>query len=83
MSRDLTSPFTPGGELRCAACEMRVGSVTEPGCLVAIDMADDGETMSPACCPDMLEDAGKFCPVCGAPGEGCRACLLELRCDAA
>jgi hypothetical protein len=84
----LTATFTPGTELRCAVCEFRLGDLTCPSCLIAIEMADDGERMSPACCP-MLDDVGKFggvnykdpCPICGATGGGCPTCLAELRCD--
>jgi hypothetical protein len=62
------SDFTPGGELRCKGCEMACGTLSEPACLVAIDLADDCERMTPAACP-----------VCGAPGGGCEVCREELR----
>lgn len=75
----LTATFTPGSELRCAACEFRLGDLTSPSCLIAIEMADDGERMTSACCPEMHEGACGLCPVCGTPGGGCASCLIGLR----
>jgi hypothetical protein len=67
------SPFEPGNELQCDRCEMQL----EAGrCVLALELADDGEVMGPSCCPE-----GHSCPVCGGPLP-CRSCLAELRCDA-
>jgi hypothetical protein len=66
--------FTPGAELQCAGCEMHTGSTLEPDCLIAVDMRDAGEHMTPAACP------GTRCQVCGGLLP-CDACLTELRGD--
>lgn len=84
------TPFTafePGSELECSVCQFRIDA--HPGCLIAAELADDGERMSRACCPqadsincDVMHDVDKFCPCCGSPLP-CPTCLAELRCDAA
>lgn len=51
------SPFTPGNELRCLACELFIASLGESDCLIAIELRDDGEHMTPACCPETREVA--------------------------
>ena len=49
------SAFEPGAELECSACQFRID--VHPGCLIAAELADDGEVMSAACCPTRLEAA--------------------------
>lgn len=49
------TPFTdfePGSELECAACQFRTDA--HPGCLIAAELADDGERMSRACCAECM-----------------------------
>lgn len=75
----LTREFTPGRELQCAACEYRIGDLIEPSCLIAIELADDGERMSNSCCPPEMSEQ---CPTCGSPGGPCPTCLMDERGDA-
>jgi hypothetical protein len=49
------SGFEPGLELECAACEFRLDA--RPGCLIALELADDCEPMTAACCPTRVEAA--------------------------
>jgi hypothetical protein len=77
----MTGAFTPGGEPQCPGCELRVGSIDEPDCLVAIDLRDEGEHMTRDCCLRQAEpDASEPCPLCGGPLP-CPTCLGDLRCD--
>lgn len=47
----ITEIFRPGHELRCLGCQMCIGSFDDPDCVIRIELADDGERMTPACCP--------------------------------
>jgi hypothetical protein len=49
------STFTPGSELHCLACEFCIGPFTAPDCLIAVEMRDEGEPMSAACCPSRVD----------------------------
>lgn len=66
--------FDPGNEPQCGACEMHCGGPVP--CLLAVELADDGELMTPKCCPEAR------CMICGGPLP-CPSCLAALRCDAA
>lgn len=48
--------FQPGAELACATCEFRcAGRFDEPACVIALEIALDGEPMTSSCCPGTRE----------------------------
>jgi hypothetical protein len=49
------SDFQPGGELRCASCPMQAtGRNGDAACTIALEIAEFGEAMSSACCPETI-----------------------------
>ena len=67
------TPFTafePGSELECSVCQFR--SDAHPGCLIAAELAGDGERMTSACCPARAENR---------PAPAPRRLLNDMRAD--
>jgi hypothetical protein len=50
--------FQPGGELACAECQMQAtGKDGDPACVIALEIAQFGESMSATCCPETIRVA--------------------------